>query len=496
LKTKKTALADDRILKICGMLSRFSRKDFSARGSITEAGDELDAVIFGLNTLGEELEASDKVSSNSAARLEDILSVLLKYTLMDFSAKANVGDAGDEIDAIALGLNTLAEELENARQGEEKSFRELRQSEERFRLLIEHAQDYSIFMIDPSGYVISWNKGAEKIKGYTASEIIGKHISLFYTQEELQRNEPNYNIEQAKKFGHYESEGWRIRKDGTMFWADVVFTALYNEAGELTGFSKITRDITAKKVTEEKILKLNQELEQKIAETEVANKELEAFCYSVSHDLRAPLRAINGYTHILAADLEIEAGSESRQMMDAVMENAARMGQLIDDLLSFSRMGKKEIQFVSVDMNEIFRRVIAEQKNAFKAQKAEFRLSNLPNGMGDYSMINQVVVNLISNAVKYSEKEAKPFIEIYGEERKGEVVYSVKDNGVGFDMKYYNKLFGVFQRLHDSGSFEGNGVGLALAQRIVLRHGGRIWGESELGKGATFYFTLKKFTQK
>jgi len=226
-------------------------------------------------------------------------------------------------------------------------------------------------------------------------------------------------------------------------------------------------------------------------ELELSNKELEAFSYSVSHDLRAPLRAIHGYTKILTEDYQDKMDDEGRLMMNSIISNSDRMGQLIDDLLAFSRLGKKEMQITEVNMTQLAQDALAELKNSSESFHCKVIIHPLLPAKADRSLLYQVVSNLISNAVKYSGKKDSPVVEISSVEKDGEHIYSIKDNGEGFNMNYYDKLFGVFQRLHSNTEFEGTGIGLALVKRIMVRHGGRIWAEAELGKGATFSFSLK-----
>ena len=237
----------------------------------------------------------------------------------------------------------------------------------------------------------------------------------------------------------------------------------------------------------------NQKLEQNIIsrtkELEVANKELEAFSYSVSHDLRAPLRSIDGYSRVMIEDYGDKLDEEGKRTLSVIMKNAIRMGQLIDDLLSFSRIGKQDLTKVILDMNGITLSVVRELKSHQKKQ-VEFNIKPLLPVQGDSSMLKQVITNLVSNALKYSMKKEKPVVEIGSYEENNTNVYYVKDNGAGFDMLYYDKLFGVFQRLHSANEFEGTGVGLALVQRIISKHGGKVWAEGKVDAGATFYFAL------
>jgi len=244
--------------------------------------------------------------------------------------------------------------------------------------------------------------------------------------------------------------------------------------------------------TETKVRLLNTDLSKSMMELELANKELESFSYSVSHDLRAPLRAIRGYTKILQSDYSASLDQDAKQMMNSVADNAERMSHLIDDLLTFARMGKKELNIANVNMTDVAKSALEtiklEQNNSMKAK---IIINELLPAVADNTLMGSVFTNLISNAVKYSGKVANPVIEVKSYTKDGENVYSVKDNGVGFDMKYYDKLFGVFQRLHSMAEFDGTGIGLALVKRIVTRHGGRVWAESEPGKGATFFIALR-----
>lgn len=254
------------------------------------------------------------------------------------------------------------------------------------------------------------------------------------------------------------------------------------------------RDVTERKKTEDALLALKNDLEnrvhQRTAELEVANKELEAFSYSVSHDLRAPLRAIDGFSRKVVVGYGDKLDDEGRRQLQVVRDNAQRMGNLIDDLLAFSRMGRREIALQPLDMNAMVRGVADELRAAESQRAIEFAFLPLPRAWGDASMVRQVWVNLLANAVKFSRQRPVAHIEIGGSRESGEVRYWVKDDGAGFDMQYADKLFGVFQRLHRQDEFEGTGVGLAIAQRILHRHNGRIWGEGKPDAGATFRFAL------
>lgn len=275
-------------------------------------------------------------------------------------------------------------------------------------------------------------------------------------------------------------------KDGTHYWVDTTIVPFLGEQGKPHQYVAIRADITQRKQAEEEIMILNEELEKRVRER---TEEMESFSYSVSHDLRAPLRAINGYANILEEDYNDRLDEEGKRLLKEVQQNARKMGVLIDDLLAFSRLGRKEIERSAIDMNRLAKQAIKETELASR-HHASIKLWPLLPAKGDPALLQNVLNNLVSNAVKYSGKNEKPFIEIRSKRGNGELIYSVKDNGVGFDMLYEGKLFGVFQRLHSADEFPGTGVGLAMAKRIISKHKGRIWAQGKLNEGATFYFSL------
>ena len=260
-----------------------------------------------------------------------------------------------------------------------------------------------------------------------------------------------------------------------------------DELGSLTdSFNDMLHQI---QLAEEENRKLNEDLELRVKQR---TEEVEAFSYSISHDLRAPLRAVSGYAKIIEEDYNNLFDDEGKRLLIVVQKNAEKMGILIDDLLAFSKLGRKEIYKTNVNMKLLTENAVEELNRSLRS-KAEIKIDHLHSIMADSSLINQVMANLISNAIKYSSETEKPFIEIKSEKKDGELIYSVSDNGAGFNMEYVNKLFGVFQRLHSAEEFEGSGVGLAIVKRIINKHNGRVWAEGELGKGATFYFSLPDY---
>lgn len=333
-----------------------------------------------------------------------------------------------------------------------------------------------VAVTDQKGIIKEVNNNFCKISKYTREELIGQDHSMinsgYHTKEFMQ--DLWVTISSGKR---WRGEVKNIAKDGTFYWMDTTIVPFLNVDGIPYQYMAIRSDITQRKDAEDQLL--------------AVNKELEAFSYSVSHDLRAPLRAINGYAEILNEDYGTKLDDEGKRIIEIIRDNATKMGMLIDDLLAFSRLGRKEIQKSNIDMNELTKEVLVDINKPI-AHSAEIKIDKLHEAKADYGLLRQVMFNLISNAVKYSSKKKNPVVEISSEEKNGEIIFSVKDNGAGFDIRYVDKLFSVFQRLHSQDEFEGTGVGLAIVQRIISRHKGRSWAEGKVNEGAIFYFSLPK----
>ncbi len=487
---------------------------------------------------------------------------------------------------------------------------ELRKSEERFRLLVAGVKDYAIFMLDPEGRVETWNAGAESMKGYKAEEIIGEHFSKFYTPEDIAGHKPEKELRTAMEIGQFEEEGWRVRKDGSSFWASVLMTALRDDNGTLRGFAKITRDITDRKRAEEalhrqaELLKLSYDaiivrrldggieswnrgaeqlygftenevlgkithkvlatthpkpwdqieaelLEKSLWEGElrhhtkdgrevivsarhqlirgddgvdvvletnrditnrkraeeeintlnndllerneqlgVTNKELESFIYSVSHDLRGPLRSISGFSEMVMKNNADKLDDKGKRYLSRIHVGTEKMSRLIDDLLNLSKISRQEIRRKSIDLTHMASSIVTELSEANPGRDVEADIVEGLTAYVDPGLIEIVLSNLLGNAWKFSSKKEQARIEFGTVAQNGKVVYYVRDNGAGFNQEYAQKMFYPFHRLHSEEAFEGTGIGLALVERIINRHGGKVWAEGLEGKGAAIYFSL------
>ncbi len=385
------------------------------------------------------------------------------------------------------GILILSVDITERKRAEENKLK----VEARYKALIENSSE-GITLMNKDFYVIYRSPSTVKILGWTHEERAN--------QPRLEGIHPDdrAHFHQAMKDVSADPSqsilvNYRVKhKQGHYIWLEGLMTNMLSNP-DVEAIVLNFRDITERKTTEEKINEMNNELERKViertAQFEAVNKELEAFSYSVSHDLRAPLRAIDGYASMVEEDYEKLLDDEGKRLLGNIQQNAKKMSNLIDDLLAFSRLGKKVIQKKPLDMNELLEGVLIDLGKA-QEHHAAISSDELLPAFGDYSLIHQVLINLVSNAVKYSSKKEKPQVHISSRKEDRYVVYTVRDNGVGFDMKYAHKLFGVFQRLHTMDEFEGTGVGLAIVQRIVTKHGGQVEADSVPDEGSAFSFSL------
>ena len=375
---------------------------------------------------------------------------------------------------------------------------ELLESEQRFRLMVDNLRDYCIFFLDAQGIITDWTDSAQRMEGYSPTEIIGRPYHTLF-----RRKKPDEAIASAERMlrvatsrGQHELHAWHQRKDGSRYWSYSVLIALRDDSGELRGFAKINQDMSDAKRLDDLMRNINEELENRVTErTEqllAANKDLESFSYSVSHDLRSPLRHISSFVSLLEEHLT-EQGDETTQRYLATIASSARhMSQLIDGLLAFSRLGRSAVSLAPVDMSMLVDAVVNQIAHDTQERTVEWVIApDLPVVQGDALLLREVWTNLLGNAFKYTRPCERARIEVsWSVDPAVGYTFSVADNGVGFDMQYAQKLFGVFQRMHRASEFEGTGIGLALTRRILERHGGSIWAESERQKGSTFHFSL------
>jgi PAS domain S-box-containing protein len=350
--------------------------------------------------------------------------------------------------------------------------------------MVEGVQDYGIFLLDPHGIVMSWNAGARNTNGYAAEEIVGRHFSTFYPVEAIQRGWPEYELKVAAEQGRFEDEGWRVRKDGNRFWANVIITPWRNSAGQLQGYLKITRDLTARKRAEEQLEDLARRLQR-------SNAELEQFASVAAHDLQEPLRKIQAFSERLETKAK-NLDDQSRDYLQRIVKSAGRMRDLINDLLAFSRVSTKAKPFVPVDLNDIAAAVLSDLEARIQQSGGRVEMHSLPTIDADPMQVGQLLTNLIANGLKFRRPGKPPLVVVTGDVNLSTVIITVSDNGIGFEETYLDRIFEVFQRLHGRQEYEGTGMGLAICRKIVERHGGSITATSHPGEGSHFIVTLPR----
>ncbi|HKQ86419.1 MAG TPA: PAS domain S-box protein [Candidatus Acidoferrales bacterium] len=365
-----------------------------------------------------------------------------------------------------------------------------REIEKRFETLLEAAPD-AMVVVDAEGAIKVINAQTEKIFGYARAELIGQPVEILlpnrYRSAHATHREGYAQAPHSRAMG-VGLELYGVRKDGAEFPVEISLSPLQTEEGLLV--SSTIRDVSLRHEATEKIQKLNRALEQKIRDLDGLNKEMETFSYSVSHDLRAPLRHIDGFARILAEEHVSELSAEARHYLEHIVTGANQMGTLIDDLLSLGRVGRREMNLRAANLDDLVRQAMRDLPPGTENRQIDWKIEPLGETVCDPGLVKLVFSNLISNAVKFTRTRTEAVIEVGKCSLNETLAYFVRDNGVGFDAKYADKLFGVFQRLHSQQEFEGTGVGLATVRRVVQRHGGKVWVESELGAGTTFFFTL------
>lgn len=375
---------------------------------------------------------------------------------------------------------------------------ELLESEQRFRLMVDNLREYCIFFMDADGLITDWTDSAQRLEGYAPTQVLGRHYSVLFRQHDPAdaMDSANQMLRLAASRGQHELHSWHERKDGSRYWSHSLLIALRDDGGELRGFAKINRDMSDAKRLDDLMRNINDELENRVAErTEqllAANKDLESFSYSVSHDLRSPLRHISSFVSLLEEHLDNQIDETTRRYLGTIGGSARHMSQLIDGLLAFSRLGRSAVNLTAVDFTLLVDAVVSQLAHDTEGRVVDWVVApDLPVVQGDALLLREVWANLLGNAYKYTRPRERARIEVgWSVDPVAGYTFYVRDNGVGFDTKYSQKLFGVFQRLHRASEFEGTGIGLALTRRILERHGGSIWAESQLGEGSVFYFSL------
>ncbi|MFZ6052491.1 PAS domain S-box protein [Halocola ammonii] len=436
-----------------------------------------------------EIERPSGVKKNVLLHIKPIYSTLgkVKETL---HILADISDKEQKEQELRQSENSYRLFSEVLEQLVEERTHSLKLSEERYHKMVDEVKDYAIIMLDVEGRVVNWNKGAEDIKGYTEKEIIGENFKKFYTREDIEHGLPNKLLEKAKKEGRSTDEGWRVKKDGSTFWGSVVITALHNDENEIIGFTKVSRDLTERKLAQDQMQKY-------AVDIELRNKQLEEFAFVASHDLQEPLRKIRMFSDLLEKDIQDE--ERARRSLKKIQKSATRMTNLIKDVLEYSQLSQTA-DFVPVNLEETLDQVKDDLEVLIEEKNATIEHSELPEIAAIPIQMHQLFSNLIGNSLKFCDEQphikiectllnskcSDKFPDTFHKTDYWEI--DISDNGPGFDPQYQDKVFELFKRLDKEQ--EGTGIGLSLCKKIVDNHFGTIEVDSQPGEGATFKICL------
>jgi PAS domain S-box-containing protein len=364
--------------------------------------------------------------------------------------------------------------------------------EEQYHKMVEEVEDYAILLLDTNGIIRNWNKGAQKIKGYEEEEILGKHFRIFYTTEDQIAGLPDKLVETAILEGKAVHEGWRVRKDGTRFWGSIVITALHDKEGRVVGFSKVTRDLTERKLAEDQLVRYSLKLESQ-------NKELQQFAYAAAHDMKEPLRKVQFYYSAIMEEGVESLSEKQRVHLDRSLNAVVRMQRLIEDLLLFTKTAELVQHFEWVDLNDVIGEVAASFQDALQEANGTIVSSALPTIKAIPYQVRQIFVNLFGNAIKYRDPKRPLRIEVTGKSVQNLdegltqdvpsspfLQMTVRDNGIGFAAEYADRIFDMFERLHGREKYEGTGIGLSICRKVMENHKGFIRAAGSPGEGAAF----------
>ncbi|CAN5904957.1 hypothetical protein BH11BAC7_BH11BAC7_33930 [soil metagenome] len=483
-QTVPVVTKDPRLGLIMDLIIQLAKSDFSARGNVTEKGDELDAIIAGLNLLGEELKSKSTLIEENGKRFNTILNVLIKTTQLDFSEQIAYSEKGDELDAISLGLNTMSEELEShiqqLQRSQEKISNALHQLTE-----AQHLAHIGSWEWEVASNTITWSEEMYKIYGRKEADV---QLS-FTTFLNFIHPADSTNVREIIEAAYKNPEPFAfvhriIRPDGAESILDCKGEVHLDESGAIVRLTGTAQDVTETKRAEAKLQEYTRVLEHK-------NKETEQFAYVASHDLQEPLRTITNYIGLFEEDYKGKLDKDADMYLNFISGAASRMKVLISDLLEYTRI-ENDSERISMDCNKLVPDIIHDMNASIKETNATIHFKQLPALTGYHTRLRSLFQNLISNAIKFRKKDVDPVITIEAVDKGKDWLFSIRDNGIGIEKVYSERIFLLFQRLHSREEYKGTGIGLAHCKKIVELRGGKIWVESEPGIGSTFYFTLPK----